>query len=161
MLDELRIDGARIFHDVLGDVFNVDHIVISTRGVYCVETKTLTKPHADAKIHYDGQRVLVAGHSLDRDPIRQVTATARWLEDQIAESTGKRFPVRPVVVFPRWWIETAPTAGHLAVWVLEPKGLLKWIGNAQSTIADSDVAMISYHIGRIVRAREKEELGIQ
>jgi hypothetical protein len=161
MLDELRVDGARIFHDVLGDAFNVDHIVISTRGVYCVETKTLTKPYADAKIHFDGQRVVVAGYVPDRDPIKQVTAAARWLEARIAESTGRQFPVRPVVVFPRWWVESAPHARLSAVWVLEPKALLKWIGNAQATIADADVAMISYHIGRMIRAGEKKELGIQ
>jgi hypothetical protein len=138
MLEELRVDGARIFHDVQGDAFNVDHVIISSRGVYCIETKTLSKPHADAKIHYDGRRVLVAGRVPDRDPIKQVTATARWLENRIAESTGKRFPVRPVVVSPRWWIETAPDAGQSAVWVLEPKALPKWIGHAPVTVANCD-----------------------
>jgi hypothetical protein len=158
MLEELRLDGARIFHDVQGNAFNVDHVVISSRGVYCIETKTLSKPHSDAKIRYDGQRVLVAGRVLDRDPIRQVTASARWLEDQIAESTGKRFLVRPVVVFPRWWIDTTPEAGQSAVWVLEPKALPKWIGHAPDTITDSDVSLIAYHLGQVIRAGVREEL---
>jgi hypothetical protein len=160
MLDELRVDGARIFHDVQGDAFNVDHVVISSHGIYCIETKTLTKPHADAKIHYDGRRVLVAGRVPDRDPIRQVTAAARWLEERIAESTGKRFPVRPVVVFPRWWVETAPEASQSDVWVLEPKALVKWIGHAFVTVTDTDVALIASHLGRMIRAGEREELGL-
>jgi hypothetical protein len=161
MLEELRVDGARIFHDVQGDAFNVDHVVISPRGVYCIETKTFTKPHADAKIHYDGRSILVAGRVPDRDPVIQVTAAARWLEDRIVESTGKRFPVRPAVVFPRWWIETAPDARLAAVWVLEPKALLKWIANAPVTVADSDVSLIASHLGRMIRAGEREELGLQ
>lgn len=158
MLEELRIDGARIFHDVQGDAFNADHVVISSHGVYCIETKTLTKPHPDARIRFDGQRVQVAGRVLDRDPVKQVTATARWLEDQIAESTGKRFPVRPVVVFPRWWIDTTPEAGQSAVWVLEPKALPKWIGHARETITESDVSLIAYHLGQVIRTGERKEL---
>ena len=32
--------------------FNLDHVVISTRGIYVVETKTITKPATDAKVIY-------------------------------------------------------------------------------------------------------------
>ena len=38
-LDQLMLSGARVFHDFPAENFNIDHIVISTSGVFAVETK--------------------------------------------------------------------------------------------------------------------------
>ncbi len=153
-LEGLRVSGARILHDIQGDDFNVDHVVVSSRGIYCIETKTISKRHPGAVVHYDGLRVLVDGRTPDRDPIKQVTAAAKWLSTQIADSTGKHFWVHPVVVYPGWYVETPPAARGAPVWVLAPKALAKWIENEPSSIDDSDVALISYHLARIVMAGE-------
>jgi hypothetical protein len=141
-------------HDIQGDGFNVDHVVVSSRGIFCIETKTISKQRADAVVRFDGTRVFVDGRSPDRDPVKQVTATAKWLCEQIAESTGKRFWVRPVVVYPGWYVETPPEARGSSVWVLEPKALAKWIENEPSSIDDSDVSLIAYHLTRMIRAGE-------
>lgn len=153
-LEGLRVGGARILRDIQGDDFNVDHVVISSHGIFCIETKTNRKRHPDAFVHYDGLRVLVDGIERDRDPIKQVKAEAKWLSTQIADSTGKRYWVRPVVVYPGWFVETSPEARSAAVWVLEPKALAKWIENEPRSIDDSDVSLISYHLARIVMAEE-------
>jgi len=159
-LEGLRIGGARILHDIQGDGFNVDHVVVSTRGIYCVETKTIRKRRSDSIVHYDGRRVLVDGRAPDRDPIRQVTAAAKWLSSQIAESTGKHFWVRPVVVYPGWYIERSPDARGAPVWVLEPKALAKWMENGSASIVDSDVSLISYHLARMVMAGETKNFDL-
>jgi len=153
-LEGLRVGGARILHDIQGDDFNIDHVVISSRGIYCIETKTMTKRGPDSVVQYDGQRVLVDGRAPDRNPIKQVMAAAKWLSAQIEESTGKSFPVRPVVVYPGWFIESSPEGRYAPVWVLEPKALAKWIENETARISDSDVSLISYHLARIVMAGE-------
>ncbi len=114
----------------------------------------MTKSRPDAVVHYDGKRVLVDGRAPVRDPIKQVTAAAKWLGAQIEESTGKRFPVRPVVVYPGWFIESSPEGRYAPAWVLEPKALVKWIENAATSIDDSDVSLIAYHLARIVMAGE-------
>jgi hypothetical protein len=160
LLEGLRVGGARILHDIQGDDFNVDHVVVSSRGIYCIETKTITKRSPDAIVRYDGRRVLVDGRTPDRDPIKQVTAAAKWLSTQIADSTGKRFWVRPVVVYPGWFVETPPEARGASVWILEPKALAKWIENESASIDDSDVSLISYHLARIVMAEETKSLGL-
>ncbi len=159
-LEGLRIGGARILHDIQGDDFNVDHVVVSSRGIYCIETKTITKRRPDAIVHYDGLRVLVDGRAPDRDPIKQVTAAAKWLSTQIADSTGKRFWVRPVVVYPGWFVETPLEARGAPVWVLEPKALAKWIENESTSIDDSDVSLISYHLARMVMAGETKSFDL-
>ena len=51
-LDRLRGDGYHVFHDVQGDGFNIDHVLIGAAGVFTVETKTWSKPtKGDARIY--------------------------------------------------------------------------------------------------------------
>lgn len=159
-LEGLRVGGARILHDIQGNDFNVDHVVISSHGIFCIETKTIRKRHAGAVVHYDGRRLLLDGMVPDRDPIRQVSATAKWLSSQIADSTGKRFWVKPVVVYPGWFVETPPEARGAQVWVLEPKALAKWIENEPKSIDDSDVSLVAYHLSRMVIAGETESFDL-
>lgn len=150
-LDGLREGGARIFHDVPAEGFNLDHVVISKHGIYVVETKTITKPSADAKVIYDGEQVTVAGFKPDRNPVTQAAAEASWLRQLLQQSTGREFPVRGVVAYPRWWIEQVNKDRPRKVWVLEPKALPKYIENAPTIMTAEDVALASYHLSRYVR----------
>lgn len=155
-LDGLREGGARIFHDVPADGFNLDHVVISTHGIFVVETKEITKPSADAKVIYDGEQVTVAGFKPDRDPVRQAAAEATWLRRLLQQSTGRDFPVRGAVVYPRWWVEQVNKSRPRDVWVLEPKALPKYIENAPVVLGAEDVALASYHLSRYVRGENRE-----
>ncbi len=40
-LDLLRDDGHRVFHDIVGPNFNIDHVIVEPRSIFTVETKTL------------------------------------------------------------------------------------------------------------------------
>ena len=153
-LECLREYGAQVFHDVPGDDFNLDHVVISTHGIYAIETKTRTKPSSRARVIVDGDTLTVAGHVPDRNPIEQVTAAARWLEKRLQESTGKRFFVRGVVVFPGWYVEQRGQRGD--VWVLEPKALPAFIEKAPAMIAPSDATLAADHLSRYVRSRAEK-----
>ena len=88
-LERLREDGGQVFHDIPGEGFNLDHVVISTHGIYAIETKTWSKPWPQAKVVVEGDSLRVAGEEPDRNPIVQVTAAAKWLEKRLHESTGK------------------------------------------------------------------------
>jgi hypothetical protein len=149
-LERLRDSGAQVFHDVPGEGFNLDHVVISPRGIYAIETKTYSKPWPGAKIIVEGESLSIAGRTPDRDPIVQVSLAARWLEDKLQESTGKRFVVRGVVVFPGWFVEQRSRRER--VWVLEPKMLPGFIEQEPETVAPSDVALAAFHLSRYVRA---------
>jgi nuclease-like protein len=156
LLEQLRENGGQVFHDIVAPGFNLDHVVISSRGIYAIETKTRTKPGPRARIVVEGDTLTVAGHEPDRNPIEQVTAAARWLETELKKSTGKRFFVRGVVVFPGWFVEQRGPRGD--VWVLEPKMLPGFIGNAPAMIASSDIALAAFHLSRYVRS-EAEKAG--
>jgi hypothetical protein len=153
-LERLRDGGGQVFHDVPGEGFNLDHVVISTHGVYAIETKTLSKPWPKATITLEGETLRVAGRVPDRNPIEQVSAAARWLERLLKESTDKRFAVRGVVVFPGWFVEQRSPRG--AVWVLEPKALPAFIEQELATVTPADVALAAFHLSRYVRAEAEK-----
>jgi hypothetical protein len=149
-LERLRDGGGQVFHDIPGDGFNLDHVVVSTHGIYAIETKTLSKPWPRAIVTVEGDSLRVAGHAMDRNPIEQVSAAARWLERLLLESTGRPFAVRGVVVFPGWFVEQKSTRGP--VWVLEPKALPEFIAQEPESVTSSDVALASFHLSRYIRA---------
>lgn len=69
-LEVLRARSYAIFHDIVGQGFNVDHLLIGPAGVFTVETKTISKPdQGPTEVHYNGEQVLVGGFQPDRNPI--------------------------------------------------------------------------------------------
>lgn len=149
-LEALRERGHRVFHDVLGKDFNIDHVLIGPNGVFTVETKTISKPaKGKCEIDYDGVTVSVNGFRPDRDPISQAKAQAGWLQEFIKESTGRSVKVRPVVLYPGWFITQQPRGA--SVWVLNPKGFPAFLENEPAALSMEDVKLISYHLSRYVR----------
>lgn len=154
-LERLRTQGFQVFHDVVGEGFNIDHVLIGPPGVFTIETKTWSKPRSGrAEITYDGDRLRVGTHEPDRNPVVQAKAQAAWLKSFLAESTGKKFEVRPAIVFPGWFIAQAPGAMK-DVWVLEPKALPAFLENEPPRLSSEEVHMASFHLARAIRAGEQ------
>lgn len=152
-LEELRTGGAIVLHDITANGFNVDHVVISFKGIFVIETKTRSKPKGrDSKVVFDGEKLSVGGWTLDRDPIKQVQANTAWMHDLLKESTGKSFPVKSVVLFPEWYVEAVGHHAYDSVWVLNPKGLPVFIANEKTTLTLEDVKMATCHLSRYIRS---------
>jgi hypothetical protein len=152
-LESLRNQSAFVLHDFPGDKFNLDHIVVHSSGIYVIETKTFSKPdRGDALITFDGDRVLVLGKEPDRNPVIQARAAARWLRELIQELTGKKVSIRPVVVFPGWFIQPTAEAKASDVWVLNPKALPAFIGNSRGQLNETEVHSFAAHLSRYARA---------
>ena len=104
-LEWFRTKDFFVFHDVPNGDANIDHVLIGPRGVYVIETKTLSKPiRGECKITVIDSRIASNGNVMDRDPITQAKAQARWLYNFLSETQFKCF-VQPVVVFPGWYVE--------------------------------------------------------
>jgi Nuclease-related domain len=149
-LESFREKGYKVLHDIVAGKFNLDHVLIGPSGVYVIETKTISKPaKGQVVVEYDGEKVTVNGHTPDRDPVMQARALSRWLEELIRESTGKAFKVRPVVVYPGWYVSDQPKG--VEVWVLNPKALPAFLEHEHSTMSPEDVHLVCYHLSRYVR----------
>jgi len=159
-LEGLRVDGARVFHDIPADGFNLDHVVLSPHGFYVVETKTRMKPASgEGRVTFAGSELRVAGYRPDRDPIVQAQGGARWLRSLLEASTGKRFTIRGVVVFPGWQIERMSEAWKRnpeLPWVLEPKALPSFIEHDAGRIEMSEVALAAFHLSRYIRVAQRK-----
>jgi nuclease-like protein len=144
-LEHLRSQGCLVFHDLLGDRFNIDHVVVSPHGIFVIETKTYSKPtKGQADAEYDGERLLINGMEHERDAVKQARALAAWLRDRLQESTGRRFPVRAVVLLPGWYVKIRVKAPE--VWVLNPEMLGAFIEREPVLLKAEDVALVSDRI---------------
>ena len=160
-LERLRERGYRVFHDVLGDGFNLDHAIIGPAGVFTLETKTWSKPErGEPRIEFDGEALRVLGGQPDRSPIIQARARAGWLRLLLEESTGRKFKVHPVVLVPGWFIDSSAQRDW-STWVLEPKGLPKWLKDDPAKLLPEDVQLAAYHLSRYVRSHEQEKERIE
>ena len=153
-LERLRVGGARIYHDIPGDGFNLDHVVIAPQGLFVIETKTWAKRSPNDKVVFDGTRILVGGRIPSRDPVRQIHSAVDWLRRTLEESTGKRLPIRGVVVFPGWFVNPMTPEAKKEIWVLEPKALPSFIEQEPVRLSDADMALAAFHLGRYVRTAE-------
>ncbi len=148
VLEELRANGYAIFHDIVGDDFNVDHVIVTPFGIFVLETKTFSKP-ARGEITFDGRTITRTGEPPDEKPVLQAIANANWIRKVLKESTGRLFPVTPVLVFPGWWVEKP--SYDKPIWVTNPK-MLQWeIPKVSETLTQEDVHMVSFHLSRLVR----------
>jgi hypothetical protein len=141
-LEANRQPDWRLFHDLPGKGFNVDHVLVTPQGIFAIETKTFSKPaKGAATIRYDGERVLVNGLEPDRNPLVQARAARDWLSNLLFDTTAIRYPVRGVVLFPGWFIEPFNGRGQPDIWVLNEKAFVKFVENEPSMIKTEDVAL--------------------
>lgn len=150
-LDLLREKGTRILHDIRGDTFNIDHVVISTKGIFVVDTKTYRKPvNGNAIVRVKNEEVYVNNYLVERNPIKQSRALCKWIQVVLEESTGKKFHVQGVVVFPGWFVEKEPA--KIDIWVLNPKALPAFIDNCPEKLSIEDVRLAHFHLSRYIRS---------
>ncbi len=155
-LEGLRERGYRVFHDILGQSFNVDHVLIGPAGVFTVETKTWSKPaRGEARIVFDGEKILAGSFEPDRDPVIQARAQAGWMKEFLAESTARRFEVRSVILFPGWYVEQTPGSSR-QLWVLNPKALETFLSNEPERLSPDEIKLASFHLSRFIRSSEAQ-----
>lgn len=108
-LNQLLLDGCRVYHDFQADGFNIDHIVISANGVFAIETKGRAKPdrgrgQEDVRVVYDGQSLQFPTWK-EKEPLEQVKRQAAWLSSWLSKSTGDQIAVKPALALPGWYVD--------------------------------------------------------
>ena len=149
--DKLPGLGYRVFHDLVGDGFNVDHVIVGPAGIFTIETKTISKPEkGETVVRYNGEKITVGGFTPDRDPLVQGKAQAAWVRDLVAETTGNDYEVRPVVLYPGWFVMTPP-GKWFDVLVMSPKALPGLLKKSHAKVSADEVKAIAFNLSRHVR----------
>ncbi len=158
MLEQLRGNGYRVFHDIPGPSFNIDHVIVGPAGIFSIETKARTKPiRGRGKIIYDGDTVQIEGKGAVDAPLNQVRAQAHWLAALLNDGHVSKHRVRPVLVFPEWYIEwTGPRLGRNDVWVLNPKALARFLEHEPHILSPAIVEMVAHILSLYCRQSMRE-----
>ncbi len=151
-LEELRAKGYRVLHDIVVKEFNIDHVVIAPTGIFTIETKTVSKPlRGETVISFEGEKTLINGMKPDRDPVIQARSQATWIRDFLKSSLGRTFSVRPVIIFPGWFVKGTPNSTD--VWVLNEKALPAFIEHEPTLLSLDDLQAITFQISQYIRAQ--------
>jgi len=124
-LNQLMLDGCRIFHDVPMEPYgNVDHVIVAPSGIYAVETKARRKRKAppgkrDHEIVFDGD-CLSFPECTDTKAIRQAKQQGDRLQAFLSKAVGESVKVRPILTFPGWFVATRSKSDMK---VLNPKNI--------------------------------------
>lgn len=145
-LNQLMLDGFRVFHDVPFDGFNIDHVIVGKQGAFAVETKTRRKPRDDDgtkryAVTYDG-RTLKWPMGEDQFGLQQTRDNAQTLAAFLTSATGERVEVAGILVVPGWWVERT---GRGPVNVLNEKEVRHSFSN-QRRLSDEQIQRIVHQL---------------
>lgn len=150
-LELLREQGFKVYHDIIGKDFNLDHVLVGTKGIFVIETKTYSKPQSgQCKIIYDGEKLAYNGTYRSKKPIIQAKAGKQWLRNYLKDSIGRDFNILPIIVFPGWYVESKVALTDFRI--LNPKGLDKFMQKRSDELSTEDVALISNRIEIYVKS---------
>lgn len=143
--------NAVVLNDIVMDNFNLDHVVIAEQGVFLIETKTRSKPSkGQADIKYDGRELDINGFRTS-EPLIQAKAQARELQKLINNLTGKSLFIKPVVLFPGWFVSYKNGTANNEVVVANPKMFQKLIEKSNNTIGVTEQKVVAEALKRYIR----------
>lgn len=126
-LNRLQAQGCIVMHDLPGEGFNIDHVVIAPRAVYAVETKSFRKPKTSVTgdtyaVGFDGQRLRFPDF-VETQAIAQAQRQGKWLAKTLREALGRDVKVIPALALPGWRVDQPEDVWRSsAVKVFSPMG---------------------------------------
>lgn len=153
-LNQLMLDGCRVFHDVPMEPYgNIDHVVVAPTGVYAVETKARRKTKTpDGKWNYeivfDGKTLRLPGGA-DSRPLDQAKQQTDRLGAFLSEAVGDPVKVGAILTFPGWYITGGVKTG---IQVLNPKLIRGAVLNDRSSMLPKQlINRVVYQLDRKCR----------
>jgi len=111
-LNRLWSETCFVFHDIQGtwkngNHFNIDHILVSTKGVFVVETKTFSKDDSTENIiKHRGDQLWINGVLDKFNALEEPRRHSIWLNNYLNDHKIQGAVVIPVLLFPRWKVDS-------------------------------------------------------
>jgi hypothetical protein len=149
LLDDLRESGYRIVHDIVGNGFNIDHVVIGPAGVFAVETKYRS---GWGEIEFrNGEGLFVGGRKEENDPLSQARGNAKAVNQLIKEMCGLYKWVTPLVVFVGDW-KIKNKWRDTDTRVFSTDQVVRYFEDQQPELKRSEIRLIASHLERSVKS---------
>jgi len=154
-LEKLRTKGCMVYHDILGDNFNLDHVLISEKGIFIVETKTYSKsPTGKNVIGFREGKILINGNESLSNPIEQVSASIQFLSEVLLKETGVEYNVGAIIVYPGWFIENSIIQVNQKISVTNPKILFNLLNEKPVKNDSENIRKACSGLSRFIRRTE-------
>jgi hypothetical protein len=155
-LEQLTRDGFHVYHGFPAENFNIDHVVVGSKGVFAVETKThLKSAHKkrpeDATVKYDG-RTLYFPRGEDYKIIDQAWKQAAWLSEWLGKAIGEPIAARAIVALPGWIVKRTSAEGIPVVNPQQFSSLFKYI--KPRPLSNSMITRINHQLVQRCRSPE-------
>ena len=114
-LNQLVMQGYRVYHDFPADGFHIDHIVVGRSGIFAVETDSRSISGKagslhDATVEYNGKMLHFPGED-DYEIIEVAEHKASWLSEWVGIATGEPVAARAIVALPGWFVKRTSADG--------------------------------------------------
>ena len=142
-LKELERRGYHVFHDLVFDKFNIDHVVVGPGGVFTVETKTRSKRvknPSTAHVTWDGQELRI-DKALATEHIGQAKGEAAELGNLLRDA-GVNIWVRAVLLFPGWYVDAIKSRDDKDVFVCNDTYFVRSFDYAEPTLSAEQVQRV-------------------
>ena len=152
-LNQLMLEGCRVFHDVPMEPYgNIDHVLVAPTGIYAVETKARRKKKTtgkrDYEVVFDGKRLQFPG-ATDSRSLDQATQQADRLRAFLSDAVGEPVKVRAILTFPGWFVTSRVKA---EIKVLNPKGIrAAVVDNGLPILPKQLIERVAYQLERKCR----------
>ena len=100
--------NMHIYHDIENKekAFNIDHVVVSKKGIFIIETKTYRKTKGRENIiRSDGNYLYKNNQKMTNNIPLQIKGQVKWLQSQLRQKSGKKYEIIPMVAFVGWYVE--------------------------------------------------------
>ena len=101
--------NMHVYHDLISEKkeFNIDHIVVSKKGIFIFETKTYRKDEGKTNtITSNGKELFKNGQKMTNNIPLQIKGQVQWLQSELLQSTGKKYTIIPSIVFVGWYVDS-------------------------------------------------------
>jgi hypothetical protein len=122
-LNQLMLEGCRVFHDVPMEPYgNIDHVLVTPTGIYAVETKARRKRKAppgrrNYEVVFDG-KALQFPRGVDLHSLEQTRQQADRLRVFLSNAIGEPVKVGAILTLPGWRVTSRV---KVDIKVLNPK----------------------------------------
>lgn len=99
--------GYDLYASFPGEKFDIDFILVSSKGVFVIEVKNPLKRFPEDKIIYSENKIKILHKDGEisifnrKNPVEQAISNSAWLEIYLKNLIGKKISfIKPVVLFP-------------------------------------------------------------
>ena len=151
-LNRLNSESTFVFHDIPGNHFNVDHIIVSTRGIFAIETKHFNREKGK-DFFYDGSmiyRVMKNGKKFPcPELLPQIDGEARFIQQEIERRAEIKLPVIKVGILIGAYITCSENFKDY--WLLNDVAFVKIFNQQREMFDDSVAKLVASHIREMVK----------